>query len=589
MYKIIQKGFRITVSAKPVLFFAEYFFTFCDALLLALSAEYMRKFFDTIFHTSQQLDISAMVKSLCIFAGIKILDEIADGLSNFLGEYYSDYAAEKVLQVLNEKTSKLPAVFFEDTVCLEMKTKAYGSCYAVRRLVHVIMDILTLYLPYFVCMFIWLYRMSAVLTLVIPCIFFPVFISHCIRSKYYTVLEDTLGYLNRKQEHYKACITSRAFLKETRCFGAEQFFLEKYKAVITEIQIAKLRIEIKSIVTKAAAHMATLLGLAGIFILLIVLILQGSINAAIFSVIVYALMDMYSLMEEVFDFRLGELAESAGKIKNYFTYLDTPEDETDGSGCIDTIDSITFENVSFTYPQSEKKVLENIQCTINKHEMVVIVGENGSGKTTLSKLLLGLYRPSAGTIKLNGIDTQLLDKKAVQAHFSAVFQEHCRYALTVGDNVAIADFPQLHEPDIDNLITQSIQKADFRIDGIPDAAVLRLTQLGKTFGGMDVSGGQWQRLSTARCLFRNASILVLDEPSSAIDPAEEARILKQFLRFAENRTCVIISHRIGLGKYADNIIVMKNGRIVETGTHSALMQNNSEYARLYTAQAAHYQ
>ncbi|MGP1455259.1 MAG: hypothetical protein ACTTJ7_05800 [Treponema sp.] len=176
MYKIIQKGFRITVSAKPVLFFAEYFFTFCDALLLALSAEYMRKFFDTIFHTSQQLDISAMVKSLCIFAGIKILDEIADGLSNFLGEYYSDYAAEKVLQVLNEKTSKLPAVFFEDTVYLEMKTKAYGSCYAVRRLVHVIMDILTLYLPYFVCMFIWLYRMSAVLTLVIPCIFFPVFI-----------------------------------------------------------------------------------------------------------------------------------------------------------------------------------------------------------------------------------------------------------------------------------------------------------------------------------------------------------------------------------------------------------------------------
>ena len=588
MYRIIKKAFSITAAERPFLFCLEYFFTLCDAILLALSAEFINNFFANLLDISKNDAIFPILTSLLLFGLIKIADEIADGLSNFLGEYYGELAAKKAMNILNEKTQKLDSSLFENTSFLDGQLKAFNGVDDVRSIVNTIMDIFTLYLPYFIVMFIWLYKLNGLLCFIIPLIFFPILISHIIRSKYYIEYEDDTATYRRKLAHYKDCLTSRNFFKETRCFGAENFFLNKYKETLLCLQNLKLKTEIKSNKIKIIAHSFTFLGIGGILVLLIVLTLTGKIHAAAFAAVLYSLSDLYSFMEEIFDFRFGDLVESAGKIKNYFAYLDLPEKEKSGSICIRDIETIRFENVSFSYPSSKINALKNINMCINRNETLAIVGENGSGKTTFAKLLLGLYKPTCGTIKINGFDINLINKENLMSHFSAVFQEHCNYKLTVKDNVAISNFEFLKTKNVDEKINSLLHQCDFSINVIKNKKNILDVKLGKEFDGLDLSGGQWQRLSTARCVFKNAPFFVLDEPTASIDPSEETKMLKQFLSFTKLKTCIIISHRAGLCKFADKVLVFKDGEIVGEGSHSYLMQTNAYYKNLYNCQAEFY-
>ncbi|MBD2345539.1 ABC transporter ATP-binding protein [Anabaena subtropica] len=250
-------------------------------------------------------------------------------------------------------------------------------------------------------------------------------------------------------------------------------------------------------------------------------------------------------------------------------------------------DGIRFENVSFTYPGSFQPALRNISLHLKPGEKLAIVGENGSGKTTLIKLLTRLYTPDSGRILLDGLDLQEWDVDALRRRIGVIFQNFVRYQFTVGENIGVGDVENLKDNRRWQVAAQKGMAQQF-IENLPQSFQ---TQLGRWFkGGQELSGGQWQKIALARAFMRTqADILVLDEPTSAIDAQAEFEIFNHFRAVTQNQMVFLISHRFSTVRMADKILVIENGEVVEQGTHEELLADGGHYARLFLLQAAGYQ
>ena len=245
---------------------------------------------------------------------------------------------------------------------------------------------------------------------------------------------------------------------------------------------------------------------------------------------------------------------------------------------------VHFQNVSFSYPDG-RPALQNLTFSVRPGERVAIVGENGAGKTTLVKLLLRFYDPTEGMITVDGTDLRSLELTAWRARVSAVFQDFGRYAYTVEDNIKVADV--YAQDDGKTRVAAALETSGLfpTVTALPEGLK---TQLGKAFCGTELSGGQWQKLALARALYRQADILILDEPTAALDPRSEAEVYKQFVSLTEGSTALLITHRLGSVLTADRVLVLKDGRLSEQGTHTELLASGGEYAELWRLQAAQY-
>jgi ATP-binding cassette, subfamily B, bacterial len=250
-------------------------------------------------------------------------------------------------------------------------------------------------------------------------------------------------------------------------------------------------------------------------------------------------------------------------------------------------DGIRFEQVTFCYPGSETPALKDLTLHIGAGESLAIVGENGSGKTTLIKLLTRLYTPSSGRILLEGLDLQEWNIDALRQKTGVIFQDFARYQLKVGENIGVGDVA-----DLDNLERlESAAEQGLSAEFIRQLPASFDTQLGTWFkGGKELSGGQWQKIALSRAFMRNkADVLILDEPTAAIDAKAEADIFAHFRELTANRISIIISHRFSTVRIADHIIVLEHGSIREEGSHEELLARNGQYAHLFHLQAQGYQ
>ncbi len=249
-------------------------------------------------------------------------------------------------------------------------------------------------------------------------------------------------------------------------------------------------------------------------------------------------------------------------------------------------DGLRFESVSFYYPDSNEEVLKNVSFHLRPGEKLAIVGENGSGKTTLIKLLTRLYTPVSGRILLDGLDLREWDIDSLQQRIGVIFQNFVRYQFTVGENIGAGDVSYLEE---ESRWRTAAKKgtADAFIETMPE---LYQTRLGKWFkGGRELSGGQWQKIALSRAFMRgSADILVLDEPTSAMDAEAEMQIFNRFREMTQTQMAILISHRFSTVRMADQIMVLSKGEIIEQGTHEALLQLKGRYAHLFSLQAAGY-
>ena len=245
---------------------------------------------------------------------------------------------------------------------------------------------------------------------------------------------------------------------------------------------------------------------------------------------------------------------------------------------------ISLRGVSFAYPGAAQKAVDDVTLTISHGETVAVVGENGSGKSTLARLMLGLYLPDGGSVFYGKVNTKDAAAGSLFTHISAVFQKYQRYQMTLRENVGISDVGRnAGSAGLDEVCAKAgIDKSGGSFNNGYE------TMLSREFDGVDLSGGQWQRVAIARSFFRAHRFIVLDEPTAAIDPIEETKIYNRFAEISKGKTALIITHRLGSVKLADRILVMKNGKLVEQGTHAQLMAAEGEYARLYKSQEQWY-
>jgi ATP-binding cassette subfamily B protein/ATP-binding cassette subfamily C protein len=286
---------------------------------------------------------------------------------------------------------------------------------------------------------------------------------------------------------------------------------------------------------------------------------------------------------------IGGMYEDNLYLSNLYEFLeqDVPKPHGKATKGLVSGDGIRFENVSFTYPGGIKPVLNGISLHLKPGEKLAIVGENGSGKTTLIKLLTRLYTPESGRILLDGLDLEEWDIEVLRRRIGVIFQNFVRYQFTVGENVGVGDVDYLEDKDRWEVASDKGMARPF-IESLPQSFS---TQLGRWFkGGQELSGGQWQKIALSRAFMRTgADILVLDEPTAAMDAEAEVRIFDHFRTITQNQMVVLISHRFSTVRMADKIVVMADGELLEQGTHEELLKLGGRYARLFSIQAAGYQ
>jgi len=282
---------------------------------------------------------------------------------------------------------------------------------------------------------------------------------------------------------------------------------------------------------------------------------------------------------------IQELGKLTGFVRDARLFLDLP-DEADGRdgpvASAPAASELVLEDVTFTYPGASEPVVREVSLRIAPGETIALVGENGAGKTTLVKLMLGLYQPDSGRILLDGADLATVNPVEIRERLSGVFQHFARYPLTLEENVTLGN---------DRLATGVTGAlAVVGLERLPDTLPGGLdTVLSPDLGGADLSGGQWQRVAIARAGIREASLVALDEPTAALDPLAEVAIFERFADLAANRTTILVSHRLGMARLADRIVTLEHGRVLETGTHDALLDNaGSRYREMWEAQARWY-
>ncbi|MCR8842220.1 ABC transporter ATP-binding protein/permease [Paenibacillus sp. SC116] len=281
----------------------------------------------------------------------------------------------------------------------------------------------------------------------------------------------------------------------------------------------------------------------------------------------------------------GDIHENMSYLKRIKDFLLTEVHTGTDKTRIERIETIEVKDLTFSYPTAAWPTLQNINLSIKRNEKIAIIGDNAAGKSTLVKFILGLYPAPTGTVYYNGIKQENIDMESLWLQFSAIFQDFIRYELSVRYNIAISNLDELHnDARLAEIIKQvGLDKLLTHPNGI-DAELGYLTE-----GAQNLSGGQWQRIAIARALIKQSDLIVLDEPTSAIDPNTELEILKEIIKHSQDKTLILITHRIGIAANVDKIIVLKEGEIAEIGSHHELIERKGAYAEMWGKQAEMYQ
>lgn len=286
--------------------------------------------------------------------------------------------------------------------------------------------------------------------------------------------------------------------------------------------------------------------------------------------------------------RFNNLFEESLHFNDYLKFMGLKPKVIDSplAKSLDKIEVIEFKNVDFCYLPEEPLVLKSVSFKVNPEEKIALVGENGAGKTTIVKLLCRFYDVDKGEILINGENIRNYKIKDLRGQIGAIFQDFNRYELTAKENIGFGEVGKIGDTDKIKAAAQKAEAAEF-IEKLPQGYD---NYLGRRFeGGVDLSIGQWQKVALARAFFREASVLILDEPTASLDAESEYKIFKKFLDLVEGRIALLISHRFSTVKLADRIIVISKGEIKEQGSHQELMVKNGIYAKLFRLQAEAYE
>ena len=371
-----------------------------------------------------------------------------------------------------------------------------------------------------------------------------------------------------------------------KIFGLGAFLTERYCATAETIDRENRTLSVRRAVGGFGLNLVATAGYYGAYAFVLAQAIAGSITLGTFTFLTGAFSRSRSYMERILG-SFTDITEQAMYLKDLFDFFEL---EPTIRNCPHALpaprpihDGFEFQRVAFAYPGSDHAVLNGISFRLHAGEKLALIGENGAGKTTLAKLLARLYDPTAGRILLDGIDLRDYDVESLRREIGVIFQDYMRYDATARENIGFGNVDELGDADRIHAAAR-MSLAHGVIEGLDG----RFEQmLGRRFeGGVDLSGGEWQKFALARAYMRDAQLLILDEPTATLDARAEFEVFDRFADLARDRMAVLISHRFSTVRMADRILVLEGGTIREEGTHTQLLARRGAYAELFELQAA---
>lgn len=393
---------------------------------------------------------------------------------------------------------------------------------------------------------------------------------------------------SREQNYLEFLIANEAPAMEVKLYQLGQTLLDRYTTIFNRLYGEDRNLTIRrgtwsyllSLVSTAAFYLA--------YIWIVVETIVGAITLGELTMYLVVFRQGQNAFASILS-SIGGMYEDSLYLSNLYEFLEQEIPQPKGYADRGTIpgDGLRFEEVSFQYPGNDNLALNHVSFHLKPGEKLAIVGENGSGKTTLIKLLTRLYTPNSGRILLDGLDLQLWNLEVLQQRIGVIFQNFMQYQFKVGENVGVGDVNYLDDHDRWFEAAEKGNALPF-IEQMPEGFE---TRLGRWFkSGRELSGGQWQKIALSRAFMRTkADILVLDEPTSAMDAESEVQIFDRFREMTSNQMAILISHRFSTVRMADRILVLSTGTVLEQGSHEDLVKAEGRYAHLFALQAAGYQ
>ena len=544
---------------------------------------------DTIFHiiTAHQPIgarlwwLVAVEFSLAVAGGV--LGRVIDYLDALLAGRYTNHVSVRVM----EHAASLDLLAYEDPVFYDRleraRVQATDRLYmiqAIGRLIQQVITTITLSVS------IMIFSPWLLLMLIVGVI--PAFVgeTHFAFLGYAKNFRQTP--IRRQLDYLRILGGSKEAAKELKLFGLKDFLSSRFKGLSNQVYEEDIALARRKVV---AGGFLSAIGTAGYYTAYVFAVwrtVTGVFSFGTLSLLANAIREASSNLQQTFS-TLSTIADQALFLTDliaFFEMCPTIQSKPNALPAPRPIQrGFEFRNVSFKYPGSSRLVLNGLNFQLRPGERIALIGENGEGKTTIVKLLTRLYDPFEGQVLLDGIDLREYDLEDLYREIGVIFQDFMRYEMTARENIAVGRIEQ-----VDNLplLQQSAQKS------MADRVVGKLhsgydQMLGRRFdGGVDLSGGEWQKVALARAYLRDAQVLILDEPTSALDARSEYEVFRRFAELTAGKMALFISHRFSTVRMADRIVVLENGRIAEEGNHDALTHLGGRYAEMFELQAASY-